>query len=61
LCAKVGFTSTVYAQERCRWCYDRWRELGEDPASELVRLHCSRARVTASVIRRFHPGYQEAS
>ena len=62
LCADVGFTSKVYAQELCRWCWEKTRDITEHPHRDLVRMHCQGVgRITATVIRRFHPHYRDVT
>lgn len=57
ICSTAGRTSTVYADDRCRWHYDFRNEWGEDACTELTITHLDRpARyVTEKLIRRLHP------
>jgi hypothetical protein len=37
--------------ERCRWCYDRWIEFGQDMPQRIVKWHKQGKRVTSTMIR----------
>ncbi len=54
ICAKVNYTTTVYAQERCRVHYDHWVRYREDLHLDLTRWYCEGRRLTASMIARYH-------
>ncbi len=61
LCDKGGRWRKIYAQERCRFHYDKWRELGEDLDHRLTKLHLDGQRITPTMISRYHPNATRVS